>query len=864
MRALPSGTVTFVFTDVEGSTKLLRELGAEAYARAMSEHRRLLRRAFAAHGGVEVDTQGDAFFIAFPTAPAALAAAAEALRALDTGPIRVRMALHTGTPLLAEEGYVGVDVHRAARIAACAHGGQVLVSASTASLVGSEALRDLGEHRLKDLSAPERIYQLGAHEFPPLKSLHRTNLPVPSTPFVGRDRELADVVSVLSRQNVRLLTLTGPGGTGKTRLALHAAGDVSGSYPDGVVWVGLSALRDSRLVLPTVADALETDDAPATYIGGRRMLLLLDNFEHVVDAADDVAGLLAACPQLDVLVTSRERLQIGSEHVFAVQPLAERDAVTLFAERASAVVSDFALTPDVVAICERLDNLPLAIELAAARVNVLSPRTLLERLNERLPLLTSRARDVPERQRTLRATIEWSYDLLADADKRAFCGLAVFTGGCTAEAAADVCGTDLDTLASLVDKSLIRFRDDRYWMLETLREYAASQLGPHAPRLRPRHAQWYADVAERVSPQLRGREQSRWFDFLDRELANIRDVLRWTLDERETDLGFRLATALDRWWSVRGRSAEALAWFDAALAAAPDVPRALRARALWVAGRHAALLHRVEHARALLEQAEPLLRETSPEEHVYCLCELADAALARSDAASAARLVKTAIHCAEELGDPRPLSAALAIAGNEALARGDHAHALLLLDGALSRRRLLGDNSSVVSSLHMVAEAAFLAGDKQRARLLLLEALELAHGVGHVLHIGLLSATLACIELDHDVGRARVLQREALQLFVDAGHDDFAAEIVSGIAATLCAEGRHSDAVRLWGAVDAQFARSGGALSRLDAITRSRYEPRARAALAEAADTEADVGAKLPLDSAIRLALDCVADPVTK
>ncbi len=305
-RDLPTGTVTFLFTDVEGSTRLLHALGSDAYAEALAEHRRIVREAFTAHGGVEVDTQGDAFFVAFPTAPGALAAAAEAGERL-TGPIRVRIGLHTGTPLLTDEGYVGADVHRAARIAAAGHGGQVLVSSATAPLVDVE-LTDLGEHRLNDLTAPERIYQLGEREHPPLKTLYQTNLPVPATPFLGRDTELAEIAALLARDEVRLLTLTGPGGTGKTRLALQAAASAADAFAGGVWWVPLAPLRDPQLVLPTAAQALGASGDLSEHIGDRRLLLLLDNFEHLVSAAADVAPLLSACPNLTLLVTSREPL----------------------------------------------------------------------------------------------------------------------------------------------------------------------------------------------------------------------------------------------------------------------------------------------------------------------------------------------------------------------------------------------------------------------------------------------------------------------------------------------------------------------------------------------------------------------------
>ncbi len=476
-RNLPSGTVTFLFTDVEGSTRLLHALGAEGYANALAAHRRILREAFTRHGGIEVDTQGDAFFVAFPTAPGALAAADEARTALMTGPIRLRMGLHTGTPHLTDEGYVGADVHRAARIAAAGHGGQILVSAATAQLVDAGPLRDLGDHRLKDLTAPERIHQLGDEEHPPLKTLHQTNLPIPATPFLGREAELAEIASLLGRDDVRLATLTGPGGTGKTRLALQAAASAADAFPGGVWWVPLAALRDPALVLPSAATALGASGDLAEHIGDRRLLLLFDNFEHLVRAADGLAPLLAKCPNLSLLVTSREPLHLAGEHEYAVDPLTRTDAVELFLTRAVAAKRDFAANGEVAAICERLDHLPLAIELAAARVKVLSPKALLERLEQRLPLLGGGTRDAPERQRTLRATIEWSHELLSPDEQRLFARLAIFRGGCTLEAAEAVAGADLDTLQSLVDKSLLRVRDNgRFWMLETIREYATERL----------------------------------------------------------------------------------------------------------------------------------------------------------------------------------------------------------------------------------------------------------------------------------------------------------------------------------------------------------------------------------------------------
>ena len=509
-RDLPAGTVTFLFTDVEGSTKLLHDLGAEAYADALAEHRRVVRDACALHGGIEVDTQGDAFFVAFPTAPGALAAATAITNGLASGPIRVRIGLHTGTPLVTDEGYVGPDVHRAARIAAAGHAGQTLVSSSTASLVEHDGMRDLGEHRFKDLAAPERVYQLGDEEFPALNSLYRTNLPVPATPFVGRTRELEEVAALLSREDVRVLTLTGPGGTGKTRLALQAAAEASDHYADGITWASLSPLRDPAVLLPAVAQGLELNEEPgkplaetlAAALAGKRTLLLLDNIEHLLPGAAADVATLRDLGGPKVLVTSRERLRVSGEHAWPVPSLAESDAVELFTARALAVDPSFSTTAATAELCTRLDDLPLAIELAAGRTGLFSTDELLERLSQRLDLLQG-DREADPRQQTLRATIEWSYDLLPEDEQRLFRSLSIFVGGCTFEAAEVVCGADADTLQSLIDKSLVRKRasegGSRYWMLETIREFALERLAlaGETPPLQHLHALHYLALAER-------------------------------------------------------------------------------------------------------------------------------------------------------------------------------------------------------------------------------------------------------------------------------------------------------------------------------------------------------------------------------
>ncbi|MEX0630253.1 MAG: adenylate/guanylate cyclase domain-containing protein [Chloroflexota bacterium] len=610
---LPTGTVTFLFTDVEGSTRLLHELGPERFADALAVHRRLIREAVAAHGGVEVDTQGDAFFLAFPTAPGALAAAAAMTTALARGPIRVRIGLHTGTPLLSAEGYVGEDVHRAARIAAAGHGGQVLVSSATASLVDA-TFRDLGPHRLKDLSAPQKIFQIGEGEFPPLRTLYLTNLPIPSTAFLGRARELSDVGSFLARPDVRLLTLTGAGGTGKTRLALQAAALAGDEYPDGVYWVPLAPLRDPGLVVPAASQAIGADDSLASFIGGKRMLLLFDNFEQVVEASSDLGAVLTSCPRLKILVTSREPLHISGEQEYAVSTLVHEEGVALFLARARAVVPEFAADEAVSQICRRLDDLPLAIELAAARVKALNAAQILARIDRRLPLLTGGARDVPERQRTLRATIEWSYELLTAAEQGLFARLAVFSGGCRLEAAENVAAADLDTLQSLVDKSLIRHTDDRFWMLETVREYATERFGELADEsaVRERHLAFYLALAEPAYGHLTS--ASDWFAVLDPEHDNFRAAIEWAAEVRP-QAAAQLASAVAEYWLQRGHGIEARERLIAVLAGYPDRDR-VRARALTELGTVVGMTGEDREALGYLNQALELWRDVDggPEE----------------------------------------------------------------------------------------------------------------------------------------------------------------------------------------------------------------------------------------------------------
>jgi predicted ATPase/class 3 adenylate cyclase len=818
-RDLPSGTVTFLFTDIEGSTKLLDDLGPEAYAQALAEHRRILRAAFARHGGVEVDTQGDAFFVAFSTAPGAIEAVREAQEALTQSAIRVRMGIHTGTPFLAEEGYVGADVHRAARIAAAGHGGQVLVSASAAELVGYDSLRDLGEHRLKDLSAPQRIYQLGDEGFPRLRSLYQTNLPIPATPFLGREVELSDVHDLLDRSDVHLLTLTGPGGTGKTRLAAQAAGLASDQYADGIWWVPLAPLRDSRLVLESARQVLGAKGDLAAHIGDASMLVLLDNFEHLVEAATDLADLLARCPNLDLLVTSREPLHVAGEHEYPVPPLVHEEGVELFLSRASAVRPGFTGDGAVSEICRRLDDLPLAIELAAARVKALAPSQILERLAQRLPLLTGGARDVPERQRTLRATIEWSHDLLSDQEQRLFARLAVFRGGCTIDAAEAVADADLDTLQSLIDKSLLRRRDDRFWMLETIREYAVERLDAsgEGDEYRRRHAEHFLALAEEADPQLRG-DPKEWLDRLEPEHDNFRGALDRLEVVGETELVLRLAGALQRFWYMRGHLVEGLRRLQSALAA--DVrPTLARARAL--------------SGIALLS-------------------------LDTGDVPALMRGAQEALELYLKFGDDWGAAVAGFQLGHAYLDSGDPDTAQRLFGDAVERFRDLGDDHYLLVASHSLAFTRHSAGDLEAARTLHEENLALARLLPNPRFEARSLAQLAVIAADQERPQeALALLREALRLDREMEESVQLVYDLCRCARALAGARRADDAVRLLSKAEALREEVGVRFRPWGVRMNERTLEIVHAALDDADFRAAwEEGRTLTLEQAVALALD--------
>jgi predicted ATPase len=706
---LPTGTVTFLFTDIEGSTKLLLELG-DRYPEVLAEHRRVLRDAFAGNGGVEVDTQGDAFFVAFAKASDAVAAAEEGTLGLSESPLKVRMGLHTGEPIVTDEGYVGIDVHRAARIAAAGHGGQILLSQSTFELVRKDRVRDLGEHRLKDLAGTERIYQLGDEIFPPLKSINATNLPLPADPLVGRKKELADVLTLFRREAARLVSLTGPGGVGKTRFAIAAAEELVQDFAQGVWFVDLSSIGSAELVVPTIGAALGANDQLVTYIAGRELLLVLDNFEHLTAAAGDVANLLSSCPALTVLVTTRERLQVGGEREYILRPLSEGPAIELFRQRASATVPEFEGAYDEIAeICRRVDGLPLAIELAAARVKVLPPSELLAQLDQRLPTLTGGRRDVPERQRTLRATIAWSYELL-DADERiAFGHVSVFAGF-TFEAARQVCGSDLDTIASLVEKSLVRRGEDRrFLMLETIREYGLEQLEsrPDAVEIRRNHARYFTKLAEGIADDLGGSLQADRLGELAREYDNIRAALRWSFagDASDTLLGVRLASSLSRFWWGGVHLSEGRRWLEQALGEQP--PLELRVRVIAGLSRLAGRQGDAEAAERFANERLRLSRELGDQGDVALgLINLAINVMERSAFAEAEVLAHEGLDVARQLGDEETIGTALLNLGYIVRSSGDLERAEAIFADALLRSRATGNTVNTALILENIGTTA--------------------------------------------------------------------------------------------------------------------------------------------------------------
>jgi predicted ATPase len=749
MTELPTGTVTFLFTDIEGSTRLLDELG-DQYAELLAEHHRLMRGAFKPHGGVEVDTQGDAFFVAFERASDAVAAAKAAQEALTPTGLRVRMGIHTGQPLVTETGYVGMDVHRAARIMSAGHGGQVLVSDQTHSLLdGEPRLTDVGAHRLKDLTEPQRLWMLGDGEFPPLKTLYQTNLPIQPTALIGREAELAYVLELLGSS--RLVTLTGAGGSGKTRLALQAAAELTDEFKDGVWWVPLAAFRDPSLVEPTIAQAVGAKEGLVEHLRSKQTLLLLDNFEQLLDAASQIGALLAEAPDLRVLATSRERLGLATEREYTVPTMVPMEAVELFTARARQLKPGFQPDEATTEICLRLDGLPLAVELAAARIKVLRPAQILERLAHSLDLLTTGARDAPERHRTLRATIEWSHDLLDDSERQLFARLSVFAGSFDLEAGEAVCDADLDTLASLIDKSLLRqAQGSRFFLLETIREYGAEQLDRDAEGdgTRLRHARYFTELAERREPELRTSEQLNALAAFESEQPNLRVAIETAIRVGDAELESRLCAACWYFWLLRGNIREGLQRLGPALERSPSIA-----------------------AQAALHEGLTFFMSLG------------------GDAASAFAHADRALELRREKGEPAALLRALLNRGGAAGHVGDVDSARPYYEECLDTARLVGEPWYVAVSLVNLAEITLTEEEYEQAADRAREALAVSRELSdvHTAAAGEAILGFAELELGHqDIASQHF--RSALQEAAGTGLPEIQVWCLVGIAALVAEE----------------------------------------------------------------------------
>ncbi len=865
---LPTGTLTFLFTDIEGSTRVLESLG-DAYTPVLERHHALLREAIAAGEGTEVSTEGDAFFAVFPSASKAVAAVAQAQRLLAAEPwpsgtvVRVRMGLHTGEGVRGGDSYVGLDVHRAARVAAAGHGGQVLLSGATQALTAGQlpagvSLVDLGQHRLKDLSRPEHLWQLAIEglptSFPAPRTLDATpnNLPLQLTTFLGRQREVADVLALLAEH--RLVTLTGPGGTGKTRLSLQVAAEASDRYPDGVYFVALEPITRPELLLPTIAQVLglmepgaATLDRLAEHFGERAFLLVLDNFEHVADAAPHVGDLLARAPRISVLATSRSPLRVYGEREYPVPPLGLPDprhlpdleqftqfeSVALFIERAVAVRPDFrvdsANAPAVAEICVRLDGLPLAIELAAARVRVLTPQAILDRLSDRLGLLSGGARDLPARQQTLRGAIAWSHDLLEDDDKRAFACLSVFAGGATLDQIEEVCfeAADrvraLDVVSSLVDKSLLREEsppggEPRLRMLETIRQFAAEQLtaSGEVETYRQRHAAGVLAFVERGAAEVMGPDGRTWLDRYELERDNIRAAVAWALETGTAETALRLLAACWRFWQMRGYLEEARGYAER-VTALPDRTRYPDANeaALEAAGG-------IAYWQGDFDAARVWYRET---------LELARAR--KDDRAEANALYNLTFTYA---WDP-----------------GEQEEARTLAKQSLEVNRRLGDQAGIGRALWALASADYFFKDMPAAVAALEEALAIFRRIGDRFMLAWTLYMQGLTHLDSDRDRLYEVLAEALAIFRETNDVSGYALVFDAFAAAAHFEGDTIRAMRLAGYAAATEKLAGGGLGALNRYY-AGFFPEQLIETPEYAAAYAE-GQQMDLDRAIRLAL---------
>ncbi|NIM92591.1 MAG: tetratricopeptide repeat protein [Anaerolineales bacterium] len=909
---LPEGTVTFVFTDIEGSTKLLKQLGNQ-YATVLADQRRILRDIFSRWNGQEVDTQGDSFFVSFPRATEAVAAAVDLQRELykhtwpENAEVRVRVGIHTGEPLVVEEGYVGFDVHRAARIGSVGHGGQVLLSETTATLVIDDlpegvGLMDLGKHQLKDLRRAERIRQLVIKglpaEFPPLKSLEaippdefkdqpRHNLPSELTSFIGREEEVNTISDLLRDPSCRLLTLVGVGGIGKTRLALHAAASLVDEYPDGVWLVEFANIRDPDLVPQHAASVLgvsaleaqngrDVGDVLITYLSDKNLMMVFDNCEHLIRACAGLAeSLLRECPEVQLLATSRENLGIPGEKSFAVQSMGvppERvpqgdlenyEAARLFVDRAGNAAPGFQLTStnssSVINICRHLDGIPLAIELAAARVKIIAPEQIADRLQDRFELLAGGPRTALPRHQTLQATMEWSYDLLTEPEKDLFMRLSVFSGGWSLEHAESLVRDDvggrtnvLDVLSNLVDKSLVivehRRGMARCGMLETVNQFASDKLfrSGDAEDFCQRHANFFINLAEETDPKIRSADQLMGLELLRVEHENMRAALNWLIDSNQADEAARLVGALGWFWFLGGFWQEAWKWLSKVLNMVEAPKPHLRAKAMFRAGGLELIRGNLSGRLELVEEALEICEDVDDEEGMaWCLNLLGQATtFHKQDLDKGAEILSESIELFRKLGDEWGVAWSTRYLGQIFEIQGDADRAIQLQREALQDFEDLGDIWNTAHSLYLLGGTLCDYGDLDESRILyeesllncklveddvmaahalqglgilalttehyrdagehLSESLEIMQRIGDENCASRILANMSKIAMhDSDLDKALVLQQQSLHGFMNLKRKDAITMSFARLASLAQAIGSDVRAARLLGAAEA-------------------------------------------------------------
>jgi predicted ATPase/class 3 adenylate cyclase/DNA-binding CsgD family transcriptional regulator len=929
MNALPTGTVTFLFTDIEGSTRRL-EAEPAAYRDALGRHDAILRTAISAQAGSVVQNRGDGFCAAFPNAADAAQAALDGQQSLlretwgVAGPLKVRMALHTGDVELRGEEYFGAPLHRCARLLDSAHGGQIVLSSVTAALVADAlppdtSLRDLGEHRLRDLARPEHVYQIVGTglraDFPPLRTLTHppSHLPPRATAFIGREQQIAAVRAAVLEPETRLVTLTGPGGTGKTRLAVEVATELLEMFSDGVFFVALASVTTPELVLSAIAQALDAREVTGRSLMAslgaalrpRPVLLVLDNFEQVIAAAPIVAALLADAPGLTALVTSRAVLRLYGEREYPVPPLALPDrratptaahlsqfeAVRLFVDRAQAARPDFTIDDEnaggIGEICQRLDGLPLAIELAAARIRALTPGAMLRRMERRLPLLTGGARDLPARQRTLRDAIAWSYDLLEPDEQALFCRLAVFRG-CTLEAAESVCAGApsqpgatsvalapldievLDGIESLVEKSLLRRvegvdGEPWYLMLETVREYALERLveSADADAVHRRHVLACMRLAESSEVELYGTEQTIWIARLEQEHDNLRSALDWSEGHGYAVPALRLGVSLWWFWSIHGHVTEGRQRLGRLLVRFPQaepVARAeLRARALHGAGMLSAAQGDYDAAGKLLQDGLAIRRAIGERLGLINALEgIGTVECIQQEYVAARQHLEEAAALARDLDDPLSYASVLNTLGTVVYELGDLTTARAYLrESVAAYQRSPGPYPVFNGAMLSSAVVAQDAGEHAAAQVLASEALAAVRQVRNRRLEGLALAIAGGIaQSQGDWGLAHKHLRESIEVYRELGDVKGVGEVLERFVELAAARGEYVGALRLAGAATTLQQQAGAARPPSSQARLDRALEPARRTLGETAPHVAwEEGRALDLDGAIAAAL---------